>query len=485
MRIAMVWLGAAAALGLVGCKHNDFESCDNGLDDDGNGDVDCDDSQCALAAACEPAEDETDCSDGADDDRDGLTDCDDPDCAAAGDCVVVEDCGNGADDDGDGDADCDDSDCAGELACQPPDEDCTNGLDDDEDGDVDCDDSDCASRPACATSPEVCDDGDDNDGDGDTDCDDSDCAGDPACATAAEDCRNQLDDDGDGDIDCDDSDCATRPVCATAEICDNTTDDDGDGDIDCDDRDCRNDPACATGALLVPYYIGAGGEFGYDATADEVTSVFVDGTEVPPTVDITVASQDYFTAFDPQYACTIELTYTGTQAIGLTSWSFTYDGTAYLQAGFVMPASQYAVTTDCDAANGKELDTTVLGTTDDIAASGWGVTVGTFNPDVSDAIVAQLGTTDPYVGGGFYWDVIAQQASLGLPDGVTPFDYADPIAVDGSYNLLNSSGSVATAADVANGDFELIAPADVMNANNIPPTGAYYVFNLSGWTFGP
>ncbi len=94
------------------------EICDNGIDDDADGDTDCADSDCAADPACAPPDPEI----------------------------------------------------------------CDNGIDDDGDLDTDCDDSDCAGDPACAPDPEICDDGIDNDGDGDTDCADSDCTGDPACA---------------------------------------------------------------------------------------------------------------------------------------------------------------------------------------------------------------------------------------------------------------------------------------------------------------
>jgi C1A family cysteine protease len=59
------------------------EICDSGEDDDGDGAVDCDDSDCALNQAC--ATDEI-CDDGSDNDLDGQTDCADTDCAEAANC---------------------------------------------------------------------------------------------------------------------------------------------------------------------------------------------------------------------------------------------------------------------------------------------------------------------------------------------------------------------------------------------------------------
>jgi len=54
------------------------EDCDNGADDDGDGDVDCDDSDCP---ACPEI-----CDNGIDDDRDRDIDCDDEDCSEAEPC---------------------------------------------------------------------------------------------------------------------------------------------------------------------------------------------------------------------------------------------------------------------------------------------------------------------------------------------------------------------------------------------------------------
>lgn len=56
------------------------EVCDNGIDDDSNGLVDCEDSGCLQDAACA----ELDCSDGTDNDQDGMLDCLDEDCWGPG-----------------------------------------------------------------------------------------------------------------------------------------------------------------------------------------------------------------------------------------------------------------------------------------------------------------------------------------------------------------------------------------------------------------
>ncbi|MBU7014412.1 MAG: hypothetical protein HXS43_06240 [Theionarchaea archaeon] len=92
-----------------------YEDCNNGRDDDGDGKIDCDDSDCRQHSDCDPCR--------RDSDSDGIKDCDD-DCPhekenydgyqdgdGCPDVVPNEDCNNGRDDDGDGKIDCDDSDC--------------------------------------------------------------------------------------------------------------------------------------------------------------------------------------------------------------------------------------------------------------------------------------------------------------------------------------------------------------------------------------
>ena len=141
------------------------ENCFSGSDEDCDGDVDCDDSDCSSLQACQE-----EVCDGVDNNGNGQTD-EGYECIAntaypctnacgysgtaecnssceLGACVVFENCYSGGDEDCDGKADCDDSDCAGLPVCQEP-ENCTNGVDDDDDTLVDCDDPDCATDVAC------------------------------------------------------------------------------------------------------------------------------------------------------------------------------------------------------------------------------------------------------------------------------------------------------------------------------------------------
>ncbi len=89
-----------------------LERCNDGLDDDGNGLVDCEDEVCAQELHCL----EEICDNNLDDDLDGLTDCADPDCLLF--CAPDEVCDNSLDDDLDGHADCADLDCTGEASCE-------------------------------------------------------------------------------------------------------------------------------------------------------------------------------------------------------------------------------------------------------------------------------------------------------------------------------------------------------------------------------
>ncbi|MEQ9442322.1 MAG: T9SS type A sorting domain-containing protein [Cyclobacteriaceae bacterium] len=131
-------------------------NCYNGIDDDGDGLVDCFDGDCSGHIVCNI---EFICDDGIDNDGDGLIDCEDPDCPSC----ATEICNDGIDNDGDGLIDCQDrADCGASLSCTESD--CGNGIDDDGDGLYDYYDSDCASssdnpnyyigaQSSCSASP--------------------------------------------------------------------------------------------------------------------------------------------------------------------------------------------------------------------------------------------------------------------------------------------------------------------------------------------
>jgi cysteine-rich repeat protein len=151
---------------------------DVGLDNDGDGDREPIDPDCAPAPICgdgntDPGEE---CDDGNDINGDGCEN----------DCTITPAgpvCGDGNVDAGE---ECDDGNTAEGDGCDsncmiegPPvcaEENCTDGEDNDSDTYVDCDDQDCFNDPACAAQPscgdgntdpgEECDDGNTDNGDG-------------------------------------------------------------------------------------------------------------------------------------------------------------------------------------------------------------------------------------------------------------------------------------------------------------------------------
>jgi hypothetical protein len=94
----------------------------------------------SCSSTCTPAAES--CTDGTDNDCDGDVDCDDSDCSADPACQVctpvAESCTDDTDNDCDGDVDCDDSDCSDDPSCQV----CTLG----QKGDACSSDSDCCSN---------------------------------------------------------------------------------------------------------------------------------------------------------------------------------------------------------------------------------------------------------------------------------------------------------------------------------------------------
>ena len=113
---------------------------------------------CSELCTIVPPSDEV-CDDGDDNDFDGDEDCDDADCASADVCQPPpEVCDDGIDNDLDEAIDCEDSDCTSDtVACPvPSDEVCDDGIDNDLDGDTDCEDEDCDLSGLC---PEICFDG--------------------------------------------------------------------------------------------------------------------------------------------------------------------------------------------------------------------------------------------------------------------------------------------------------------------------------------
>ncbi len=154
------------------------EVCNNRRDDDGDGQVDCADADCAADPTCRcvPAPESSDltCRDGRDNDCDGQADCADIDCRNTRACCRptgaegdARSCADGVDNDCDGLVDCADPGCAAQRMCCRPTAAremgvgaCTDGVDNDCDGVSDCSDSDC--RPSATSGGECCNGVDDN-----------------------------------------------------------------------------------------------------------------------------------------------------------------------------------------------------------------------------------------------------------------------------------------------------------------------------------
>jgi hypothetical protein len=167
------WSAACAALaaGAAGCgqllsypdvgAEQSASTCSDGKDNDLDGKIDCEDSDCKPYCL-----ENTDaaCHDGKDNDFDGKTDCESADCAPY--CVenTEETCHDGKDNDQNHKTDCKDEACA--AFCPEADQKaCSDGIDNDSDGKIDCDDPDCDGF--CPEESLLdCNDGRDNDGDG-------------------------------------------------------------------------------------------------------------------------------------------------------------------------------------------------------------------------------------------------------------------------------------------------------------------------------
>ena len=141
--ILILFAGERLAHSERGSRENTPDACRDGVDNDRDGHVDCDDFECRSLRFCVPLRPENTadaCRDGIDNDQDGNTDCGDEECMA----LVF---------------------CARGVAPTPeparpargprprPENNaqvCRDGVDNDQDGLFDCFDPDCSPLPVCA-----------------------------------------------------------------------------------------------------------------------------------------------------------------------------------------------------------------------------------------------------------------------------------------------------------------------------------------------
>ena len=275
----------------IGYWHTE-NSCEDGIDNDGDGQIDEGDTNCARA---DEIYESGECQDGEDNDGDDLIDALDPDCTDVfGDYDPTDTdegaaCSDGEDNDGDGWTDFLDLDGDGvgdpgsDPGCSSAASsseggfnvafDCNDGIDSDFDGLIDRDDPGCDAGDDPSEDGDTCQDGIDNNGDGWTDADDLMCRpgrnADPAAFllgtrgetdyawTAAVNfgCSNlsppndaegipalPIDDDGDTFANAADPECAfgwdSSGESALPGDCVDLIDNDGDGWIDAADPDC-------------------------------------------------------------------------------------------------------------------------------------------------------------------------------------------------------------------------------------------------------
>jgi len=302
----LLWVGLASLSGcfehparpVLGYEQGDL-NCQDGIDNDQDGLIDCSDIDCAWSTGycgevipviptLEPETTPAKCRDFIDNDQDGSFDCGDRNCQGVPEaCCLLEfddkSCSDGIDNDHNGFADCLDYGCAKgmfvSVCVENTDALCADGKDNNGDKKIDCDDKNCSKAKPCqptgVSGPEdttaTCMDHFDNDGDGFADCKDYSCSQSKdaaiaaACAnlpgeTSLAQCTDHVDNDGNGYADCADYSCtksidpAILDYCLaisedTLAKCRDGKDNDSNKYADCDDRSCTGSTTIDTNVV--------------------------------------------------------------------------------------------------------------------------------------------------------------------------------------------------------------------------------------------
>ena len=166
--LALAGCYTAPKLPVIGYESDEF-ACKDGIDNDGDGQIDCVDADCfveftfcgqlfPLVPRVVPENTPMLCHDRVDNDGDGQMDCQDRNCQNVPEtCCSLEfsdaECSDGKDNDGNGFADCADFSCSMgsfvTVCVEGSDATCADGKDNDKNGYTDCDDANCQYDPAC------------------------------------------------------------------------------------------------------------------------------------------------------------------------------------------------------------------------------------------------------------------------------------------------------------------------------------------------
>lgn len=223
---------AAIALAMTGCRldgesetintvyENTIMACSDGIDNDGNGLVDCEDPGCQATRSDRtfgPAEtvcatEENNiytCSDGKDNDGNGFIDCQDHNCKKTAVCCVAQ--GK--------EGDCSDSDKTSQACIEEAIASCSDGIDNDCNRYKDCDDNSCRNSPVPAVKEYCqkirCPGSISKEGD----CSLEDKKSPECVMEALETCSDGKDNDCSGHIDCSDWSCSKSDITVVKEYC--------------------------------------------------------------------------------------------------------------------------------------------------------------------------------------------------------------------------------------------------------------------------
>lgn len=138
----------------LGMETTPVEICTNGIDDNGDNLIDCDDPECTSDVACSCNTATAECSSNSDCESKGTGyTCDSVSCTCvkSGCSIITDECESNSDCITYGsDYTCDLISCTCQQEITPAiTEDCTNGIDDNNDGLIDCEDTQCTNDPSC------------------------------------------------------------------------------------------------------------------------------------------------------------------------------------------------------------------------------------------------------------------------------------------------------------------------------------------------